>query len=303
MSDTSKRQLFLVSAVVFVILMAIATFGDLAISNTLIDYNNIFGTTFQTFGEFPIALVFIISGQIVMHYAVRSLDNKLFAIPAFLGGLGLSLWQLRQYLKEAVSYSVSWATNLAEHKPIGLANSDAATKGLSAVTMFILWVVVYLVITAWLQFWLRTKTNEQIEQLLLVAIFASLAVWFALQVNGALKEYWGRVRPYELNKAQSDFTSWLHPNGANGHKSFPSGHTMAGTTFIVLSWFIGEAKRKYVWTIGIAYGAIMGLSRVIVGAHFTSDVVFSFFLTALIYFVMRELYHRVAAHTGSEYLG
>lgn len=303
MSDTNKRKLFLGAAIIFVILMAVATFGDLAISNTLIDYNNIFGATFQSFGEFPLALVFIISGQIAMHYAVRNFDNKLFAIPTFIGGLGLSLWQLRQYLKEAVSYGVSWATNLAEHKPIGLANSDAATKGLSALTMFILWMIIYLVITLLLQLWLRTKTNRQIEQLLLVAVFASLAVWFALQVNGAMKEYWGRVRPYELNKAQSDFTSWLHPNGANGHKSFPSGHTMAGTTFIVLSWFVSETKRKYVWTMGIAYGAIMGLSRVIIGAHFMSDVVFSFFLTALIYFVMRELYHHVVAHTDNEYLG
>ncbi|MCM0599412.1 phosphatase PAP2 family protein [Periweissella fabalis] len=303
MSDSNKLKVFLVSIVTFVILMAIASFGDLAISNTLIDYNNFFGATFQSFGEFPLALVFIISGQIAMHYASRNLDNKLFALPTFIGGLSLSLWQLRQYLKEAVSYGVSWATNLAQHKPIGLANSDAATKGLSSITMFVLWLAIYLVITVIIQWWLHSKSNQQIKQLLLVAIFASLAVWFALQVNGALKEYWGRVRPYELNKAQSDFTPWFHPNGANGHKSFPSGHTMAGTTFIVLSWFVGAAKRKYVWIAGIIYGALMGLSRVVIGAHFMSDVVFSFFLTGLIYFIMRELYNHLIANDEHKYLG
>lgn len=108
-----------------------------------------------------------------------------------------------------------------------------------------------------------------------IAILASLTVWFALEVNLTLKDLWGRYRPYELTSGNHEFTNWLTINGVNGHKSFPSGHTMAATLCIVFMVRFNN-KRKSFFIGGIVYGVVIAISRVIVGAHFFSDVTFSF---------------------------
>ncbi|MFT8823881.1 MAG: phosphatase PAP2 family protein [Liquorilactobacillus mali] len=294
MEYSAKKKLFLVSAIICVILLLIASFGDLAISNTIINYNSIFGTIFQTFGEFPVYCIFVLCGEIAMAYALRHLDEMLFSSVLFIGGLSLSLWQLKQYLNEIESYALSALSNIHSGKDMGLANSDAATAKLSVGIAIALWLVVYIIITALIQYWMAKKDNTQLTRYLIVAVFASLTVWFALEVNLTLKDAWGRVRPYELSASQKEFTPWFHPNGVNGHKSFPSGHTMAGTLCIVFSWFATQPKwHKRLWVTGIVYGILLGVSRVIIGAHFLSDVTFSFFLTATIIFVMRELYDRL----------
>lgn len=293
MSNILKKKLFIASTIVAVILLGIATFADLAISNGMINYNSIFGTVFQTFGEFPVYFIFVLSGEIAVVYAVRRKEDKLLAIPLFAGGLALSAWQVKQYLNEASSYSIAALTNIHNGKDMGLANSDTNTGGLSLQVALILWIVVYLCVTALVVFWMKNKSDQEIKKYLLLSIFASLTVWFSLEINGALKDFWGRVRPYELSASQNDFTSWLHPNGVNGHKSFPSGHTMAGTLCIVFSWFAVGAVRKRLWLFGVVYGGLMGLSRVIIGAHFLSDVVFSYFLTALFIYIVRSLYDHI----------
>ncbi|KRM97594.1 membrane-associated phospholipid phosphatase [Liquorilactobacillus aquaticus DSM 21051] len=293
MSDVSKRKLFVIAVITCGLLLTVASFGDLAISNTMINYNSVFGTIFQTFGEFPVYFIFVLSGEVAIVYAIRCKEDKLFAVPLFLGGFSLSAWQIKQYLNEVSSYSIAALTNIHNNKSIGLANSDAATASLSTKEALILWLVVYICITLLIAFWLKNKSDEQIKKYLLIGIFASLTVWFSLEVNGALKDFWGRVRPYELSASQHDFTSWLHPNGVNGHKSFPSGHTMSGTLCIVFSWFATGIRRRRLWIFGVVYGAVLGLSRLIIGAHFLSDIVFSYFLTAFFIFIMRSLYDHI----------
>lgn len=296
LEESTKKKLFGTAALICVVLLAIASFGDLAISNTVINYNSAVGTVFQTFGEFPVYLIFVLCGEIAMAYALRHSEEKLFAGTLFIGGFALSAWQLKQYLNEISSYALSALKNIHAGKPMGLANSDAATVKLSAGAALILWIVVYVIITLLVQYWMGKQDNDQLTRYLIVAVFASLTVWFALEVNLALKDYWGRVRPYELNASQKDFTPWFHPNGVNGHKSFPSGHSMAGTLCIVFSWFAVQTKlRKCLWITGIVYAILLALSRVLIGAHFFSDVTFSVFLTATIIFVMRELYDRLVS--------
>lgn len=170
-----------------------------------------------------------------------------------------------------------------------MANSDSATGGYASSTIMIVWLLFFIIFTLLVQWWLKNKTTKQLTRYMKIAVLASLTVWFALEVNLTLKELWGRYRPYELTAGNHEFTNWLTINGVNGHKSFPSRHTMAATLCIVFLWFVSKVKRKGFFIGGIVYGVLIGLSRVIVGAHFFSDVTFSFFLTALIIFVMNGL--------------
>ena len=87
----NQKKLFGISAIICIILLANAYFGDLAISNTLINYHSWVGIICQTFGEFPVYLIFALCGQIAMTYAWRGGFEKLMAVPLFVGGLTLSL--------------------------------------------------------------------------------------------------------------------------------------------------------------------------------------------------------------------
>ncbi|RRG17880.1 phosphatase PAP2 family protein [Weissella viridescens] len=298
MSVAEQKRWFIGATGIFVVFMVIAGIWDLQISRHFIDYNSVFGTIFQTFGEFPVYMLLVLSGEIAMAYGFRDRTNGLFSGSLIVGGFALAIWQLRKYLSEIESYSLAVQDNLHRHRPIGLANSDSSEASLNLAVTYVILVFIFIVVTAVLQYWLYNKSDQQVKQLLIVSVFASLTVFLAYEANIALKQAWGRVRPYELNATQSDFTAWYHINGPNGHLSFPSGHSMAATLMIVFAWFTTGKWHRYIWGFGIGYAVLMYISRVRIGAHFMSDTVFSGFLTFLIIYIMWELYRILIAPTN-----
>ncbi|MEY4545462.1 MAG: hypothetical protein RL685_1657 [Pseudomonadota bacterium] len=103
-----------------------------------------------------------------------------------------------------------------------------------------------------------------------------LAVWSWLLVT-TLKLTWGRVRFRDLQPTATDFTHWYAPQGWTGHGSFPSGHAALGWLLLtsVLLWPRGT--REYRWALGLCllWGTFVASSRVVIGAHYLSDVLFS----------------------------
>lgn len=289
MSVKTQKRLFIVAIVSAVSILTFAYFEDLKVSQHVINYHSWFGTFFQTFGEFPVYLVLAFVGQIAMNYALRFTSNYLFSSTLFLGGITLTAWQIKRYTNEFLGYIASIQHNIDKHQAIGIANSDGAKISFSSSVNWITWAIFLIIFIIICQLWLKGKTDLQIKRLMIIAVFAALTVWCALKVNETLKELWGRVRPYELSKT-NHFTNWLTINGPNGHKSFPSGHTMAATLAIVFTWFIENKKKRQFWFgISVIYGILVAVSRVIIGAHFLSDVTFSFFITIFIIYIFREL--------------
>ncbi|MCZ7614548.1 MAG: phosphatase PAP2 family protein [Ignavibacteriaceae bacterium] len=97
-----------------------------------------------------------------------------------------------------------------------------------------------------------------------------------------VKYFWGRVRFRELDSAFSQFTPWYLPQGITGFDSFPSGHAAMG--WILLPILILFSNKK-VWIKNLVFififfwAVALALSRVVIGAHYASDVLFgSFFI-------------------------
>lgn len=190
MSKENQKKLFGISAIISIVLLTIAYFDDLAISNILINYHSWVGTICRTFGEFPVYLIFALCGQIAMTYAWRGGFEKLMAVPLFVGGLTLSLWQSKQYFNEFLGYLYSAHTNLKNGTAIAMANSDSATGGFSESVIITVWILFFAAFTLLAQWWLNNKTQGQLTRYMQIAVLASLTVWFALEVNLTLKELW-----------------------------------------------------------------------------------------------------------------
>ena len=109
-----------------------------------------------------------------------------------------------------------------------------------------------------------------------------------LLINGMLKTHWDRPRPVDVVDfgGAQPFVQLSAPtfDGAEG-RSFPSGH--ASVAFYLASpWFLLRSTNRRaarLWLgAGLAYGGLVSLTRMVQGAHFLSDVLWSWGIVHLL---------------------
>jgi lipid A 4'-phosphatase len=99
-----------------------------------------------------------------------------------------------------------------------------------------------------------------------------------LAVNAGLKESWGRARPrdvVEFGGAHKFTPAWIISDQCSHNCAFTSGHAAAGFS-LCIGFFV--SRRKIWLNGGLLFGGLVSLSRMMNGAHFFSDVLFSFFV-------------------------
>lgn len=118
--------------------------------------------------------------------------------------------------------------------------------------------------------------RERYLRFFLAVALLSLALTFAM------KTLWGRVRFREMFGDVTSFTPWYVINGWNGHQSFPSAHT-ATMSLILCRWFQGQLGMKAITLRQKVMDGLllitMMITRMMMGAHFLSDVLIGFTLT------------------------
>lgn len=124
----------------------------------------------------------------------------------------------------------------------------------------------------------RAGLRRHRRSLLLLATV--LAIGPGLVVNLALKDHWGRPRPrdcVEFGGARS-FLPVGTPGGAQAGRGFPSGHASSGFYFLAL-YILWRGRRPKAAALGLlaglGMGTILSMQRMLVGAHFLSDCVWS----------------------------
>ncbi len=140
------------------------------------------------------------------------------------------------------------------------------------------WVLIFGLVLTLISFLLNKKLKINFSENAFVFSKISLLMGifgYVLFVQ-PLKVFWGRIRFRDLDALYSNFTPWFLPNGITGNDSFPSGHSAMG--FVLISFFVlfkdkGWIKRYGAYVFILMWAFAVASSRVIIGAHFLSDVV------------------------------
>ena len=113
------------------------------------------------------------------------------------------------------------------------------------------------------------------------AIITILAVTNPLVFVQIVKILCGRIRFVDLASGFTDYTPWFLPPGPiSDGRSFPSGHTAMGFMFIPVLIVVKDYKwanpiKISISILTLGWAVFVGLSRIVIGAHYASDVLFS----------------------------
>jgi membrane-associated PAP2 superfamily phosphatase len=129
--------------------------------------------------------------------------------------------------------------------------------------------------------WCAARFVPSLESLrrpcMVVALTAIIAG--GLLVNAVFKQYWGRPRPDQTVEfgGQWAYRHILPPGTPGKGASFPCGHCTMGFVFLSMAAFHRRNKLLAYGgiTAGIVLGTLISAARVVQGAHFLSDTLWS----------------------------
>lgn len=317
MGKKSKSVLIVLSIATFIVAFLLATFYDYEISESISRLtdgkylsDNLFGRFFESFGESPLYLIGGFSASILVRV---SLKNRNLILKVFLTALCLCLGVLAYYLlfQRTTEYICEHLGKIRLYEEIKLFVSlGAIVLSLGGLSL-----------TLYLTF----KISEnQLKGLFAFSLCVIFTVILAQGVVQGIKGVFGRQRFRTIKVLEYygldgliDYTKWFVVNGkrvvseemlalgiaSDGYKSFPSGHTCAAAmsfTLIFLPDFLGLEKGKRVKLKGIMIGvsflftALVALSRIVVGAHYLTDVLFGAGWTYLSAWVSKVIMKKIS---------
>ncbi len=268
---TLKRTcLAIFTAVSFAVLFFIAINYDLSINQALYNPTNGFALFGEIFGWWPLYLGIPLSGFCLISLLKKGyFKSTLSAMLSLFFGLLLIIAGNIIIIDTTVNYIIK--------------------RKCFVVNGFMFCFVIALscvLIILWAFFTNLSKTN--VFKLFVFSLFLNGYMILHNIIITTLKQVFNRTRfdTMLLNDQNFDrFTTAFSLNG-NGGTSFPSGHTGAAATVLVLVFFCllfnsCKGKEPIFVISGLCFAWFVGIGRVIIGRHFLSDATFSILITVL----------------------
>lgn len=130
----------------------------------------------------------------------------------------------------------------------------------------------------------KEKTFGLSRRAWLFLLFA-LLIGPGLTANVGFKDHWGRARPRETVQfgGVKEFTPALRPaDQCLRNCSFVSGDGAFGFFLPCFAYVVSRRRSRRVFWAGMAAGAVFGGARIMLGAHFLSDVLYAAALSLVI---------------------
>ena len=129
----------------------------------------------------------------------------------------------------------------------------------------------------WLAFTRRPLWT--VDRKALVFLVAATVLGPGLIANTALKDHWGRARPYQVTEfagARQFTPAPLPADQCERNCAFVSGHAALGFSLVSFALLLPLGwRRKTAVASALVSGALIGLGRIAAGRHFLSDVIFA----------------------------
>ena len=288
---------FVLFVVIFGGLLCTATFTDFQISSFLTAKalsahtyltSDTFGVAFEALGSNPVYIGFAFAFSILFWYCYRK--KSLSAAPRTIFAVVMAVCA---YIANYVM--VTDSMDYVQEHVMMIEHSNLTTPG---------WMLLINVIVA-CAFWalgllaVRNFTDAQIEALFKVALATLAFLILSTVVLHLIKGPAGRIRYRAMNMNPDSpdygfakFARWYEHNGqwiskedmvalfgtTDALKSFPSGHTNAAGASYLMPMLNDALKiknkgvRALMWICPVIITGLTAVSRIIVGAHFFSDV-------------------------------
>ena len=274
MEQKRIKRIWILSLVLpFAALMAVFAFTDLSISQRLVDMDSTFGKFAECSAEVPFDLVTMFAYAVL--FVTRSKKKNVWTVLAkilfFAATFEYGFFVLF-YVFKYLGFSWKLWAGIAGAIPLG--------------TLAILLAKSVI----------RTNRDAWVRAAVIVVITVLVQ---ELLVNLLFKMVWARPRMRDLGAPYDAFVPWYLPrSSALGGDSFPSGHTSraAGSFFPVLLCGIYDKLKSKRWLFilfGIIWTVLIGVGRIVLAAHFASDVTAGAFLMLLAFGVTAAAVDRV----------
>ncbi len=250
--------------IVWVIAAFLLESSDLWISINLYNPNAAWANVLQKYGEIPGLLVVLTGIHIYIVTLKASSNIKTILFNGFLLTTG-----------SVITLYIFWLLSLAYSNSTILFNENRSYFFLAAIVSNIFISLLF-----------RKRYKFSKKSVLFSRITFKTFFYGYLLIATPLKILWGRIRFRDLAENYSNFTPWYWPNGITGNQSFPSGHAAMSFIMIVLFVFFMDKpfyKRIILKGLVISWGLAVCASRVVMGAHFTSDVLFGAMIVIVTY--------------------
>lgn len=250
-------------AAILAFCLLVGSFFDYQISSALFNSSSLFGRFIEAAGELPFELTASIAGVMLVR-AVRpdSRGSKWLAVLGILVNVGLAGYEI-----------------------IGSLRVGGKLIAVQLVLTFVLVIVANLIV------YRLTRTTEP-DELTRWALMV-LAVWIAQAIilNAIVKPLWSRprMRVIEVTPGLNFQPWWVIGNPdkwtyiaagviKDGFKSFASGHTAHAAIGLMLAGLPAAAfkekpsRRRVIFWAAVVVAAFVAFGRIVIGAHFLSDV-------------------------------
>ena len=247
---------------------------DLQISISVVNEESGWANFLQNFGEIPGLLVLYAGTIIYLSFLTSSSIVKKYSLLLF--------------LLLAATYLLSHTIAVIYH---GFAGNYSFIQRYKIIIVLFLVAFNFLLRVILKKFSFPQKTRSFAKSSILLGLFGYL---FIVQ---PIKHLWGRVRFRDLDTLYSNFTPWFFPNGINGNQSFPSGHAAMAWMILPLLLLIDNKSKSikvFVLITIISWGFAVSLSRVVVGAHYASDVLWGSIIIIVVFLLITKSYWKTA---------
>jgi len=271
--DSFARKLVIPIILIWIVLAIIFGFTDLQISIGIVDENSIWAKFIADYGEYPGWIMVFISIYVLIGSVDRSGKGKYIIFLA----------------------TIIIAIILLLYRVIDELVSEGNLINIGIYEYFLI-PALGIVIGLILHFVFKKIPSDKFHPFIKFGqITLLLAIINPLIFIQIVKLLWGRVRFRDLTPpGYPEFTFWFIPQGYTGNQSFPSGHCAMGWMLLPLILLILDKNKviKYLTVIlVIAWGIIEALGRIVIGAHYASDTLFSTGMAVVIFLFLYKKYY------------